>query len=124
MAIDASGELKAMVEAARAADQAALEDAYRDVIDRYDVTTIDLDIELEFTKNDDGTINGNLIGTTLGEIDKPLRDFSIEGRRMDFTFPNVDPWNASLTLTEEGTLEGGIFNIQGTMPVTFRKTNP
>ena len=87
------------------------------------IVTIDLDIELEFTRNDDGTINGSLIGTTLGEINKPLREFRMEGRRMDFTFPNVDPWNASLTLTEEGTLEGGIFNIQGTMPVTFHKVD-
>ena len=85
------------------------------------IVTIDLDIELEFTKNADGTINGRLVGTTLGEIDKPLRELRIEGHRLDFTFPNVDPWNASVTLTEDGTLEGGIFNIQGTMPVTFRR---
>ncbi len=85
------------------------------------IVTIDLDIELEFTKNADGTVNARLVGTTLGEIDKPLREFRIDGRRIDFTFPNVDPWNASITLTDEGTLEGGIFNIQGTMPVTFRR---
>ncbi len=85
------------------------------------IVTIDLDIELEFTKNADGTINGKLIGTTLGEIDKPLRQFEIDERTIEFTFPNVDPWNASVRLTDEGTLEGGIFNIQGTMPVTFTR---
>lgn len=86
------------------------------------IVTIDLDIEIEFTKNPDGTLNGRLIGTNLGEIDKPLRAFRIDGDQVDFTFPNIDPWNASLTLTEDGMLEGGIFSIQGTMPVTFRPT--
>lgn len=85
------------------------------------IVTIDLDIELEFTKNADGTVNARLVGTTLGEIDKPLREFRIDGHDVTFTFPNVDPWNAAVTLTDEGTLEGGIFNIQGTMPVTFRR---
>src|SRR5690606_32247200 len=32
------------------------------------IPTIDLDIELEFTTNPDGTVTGKLIGTTLGEI--------------------------------------------------------
>jgi hypothetical protein len=85
------------------------------------IVTIDIDIELEFTRNPDGTVNSRLVGTTLGEIDKPLRQFRIDGRQVEFTFPNVDPWNASVRLTEEGTLEGGIFSIQGTMPVTFRR---
>jgi len=85
------------------------------------IATIDLDIELQFTKNADGTVNGKLIGTTLGAIDKPLRDFTIDGRTVAFTFPNVDPWNASLTLGDDGTLQGGIWSIQGTMPVTFRR---
>jgi hypothetical protein len=35
-----------------------------------------LDIELEFTKNPDGTVQGMLIGTNLGKIDKPLRNFT------------------------------------------------
>ena len=30
------------------------------------IHTIDVDIELEFTKNADGTVNGKLIGTNLG----------------------------------------------------------
>ncbi len=85
------------------------------------IVTIDLDIELEFTRNADGTVSSRLVGTTLGEIDRPLRQFRVSGRDLNFTFPNVDPWNAAVTLTDEGTLEGGIFNIQGTMPVTFRR---
>jgi hypothetical protein len=85
------------------------------------IVTIDVDVELEFTKNPDGTVNGKLIGTTLGEINKPLREFRIEGRQLDFTLPNIDPWNVSVTLTEDGALEGGIYSIQGTMPVTFRR---
>ncbi len=85
--------------------------------------TIDLDIEIEFMRNEDGTINGKLIGTTLGDIDKPLRDFSIDGRVVSATFPNVDPWNLSAELTDDGTLDGMIFSIQGTMPVTFRRAS-
>lgn len=85
------------------------------------IATIDLDIELEFTNNGDGTISSRLVGTTLGEINKPLRELRIDGSRLDFTFPNIDPWNVSLTLNDDGTLQGGIFNIQGTMPVTFRR---
>ena len=83
------------------------------------IATIDLDIEIEFTRNRDGTINGRLIGTTLGEIDKPLRNFEVDGRQVSFTFPNVDPWNVSAELTDDRTLDGIVFSIQGGMPVTF-----
>jgi hypothetical protein len=87
------------------------------------IVTIDVNIELEFTKNADGTVNGRLIGTNLGEIDKPLRDFKIEGRQISFTLPNVDPWSVSVELTEEGTLNGVVYSIQGGMPVTFTRTS-
>jgi hypothetical protein len=86
------------------------------------IVTIDVDIELEFTKNAAGTVNGKLIGTNLGAIDKPLRDFRIDGRQINFTLPNVDPWNVAGTLTDEGTIAGNVFSIQGGMPVTFRRT--
>jgi hypothetical protein len=86
------------------------------------IVTIDVDIELQFTKNADGTVNGRLIGTNLGEIDKPLRALRIDGRRVDFTLPNVDPWSVSAELTEAGTLTGAVFSIQGGMPVTFRRS--
>jgi hypothetical protein len=85
------------------------------------IATIDLDIEVEFTRNADGTVNGRLIGTTLGEIDKPLRSFAIDGRQVSFTFPNVDPWSVSGELTDNGTIEGVVYSIQGGMPVTFRR---
>jgi hypothetical protein len=87
------------------------------------IVTIDVDIELEFTKNQDGTVNGRLIGTNLGPIDKPLRDFQIDGRQIRFTLPNVDPWNVAGELTDEGTIDGVVFSIQGGMPVTFRRTS-
>ena len=44
------------------------------------IATIDVDIELEFTKNADGTVNGKLIGTNLGRIDRTLRSFTIADR--------------------------------------------
>jgi hypothetical protein len=85
------------------------------------IATIDVEIEVEFTKNPDGTVNGKLIGTNLGEIDKPLRNFKITDRQIDFTFPNVDPWNVSGKLTDNGTIEGIVFGIQGGTTVTFKR---
>jgi hypothetical protein len=85
------------------------------------IATIDVDIELRFTKNADGTVNGQLIGTNLGEIDKPLRNFKIEGQQVSFTLPNVDPWSVSGTLDDAGTLDGIVYSIQGGMPVTFKR---
>lgn len=85
------------------------------------IVTIDLDIELEFTRNADGTVNGKLIGTNLGKIDKPLREFKIDGRQVSFTLPNVDPWRVAGELTDQGTIAGNVFSIQGGMPVTFRR---
>jgi len=89
-----------------------------------EIATIDLEIELEFMRNTDGTVNGKLIGTTLGAIDKPLRDFAIEGRQVSFTLPNVDPWSVSGELADDGTIEGVVFSIQGGMPITFRRASP
>ena len=85
------------------------------------IATIDVDIQLEFTKNSDGTVNGKLIGTNLGAIDKPLRDFKIDGRQISFTLPNVDPWSVAGTLTADGTIAGNVYSIQGGMPVTFNR---
>jgi hypothetical protein len=85
------------------------------------IPTIDVNIEIEFTKNKDGTVNGKLIGTNLGKIDKPLRNFKIDGRQINFTFPNVDPWNVSAKLTDNGTIEGMVFSIQGGTTVTFKR---
>ena len=84
------------------------------------IATIDVDIELEFTKNADGTVNGKLIGTNLGRIDRTLRDFTIVDNTVFFTLPNVDPWRFSGELGD-GTITGVIASAQGGVPVTFRK---
>jgi hypothetical protein len=86
------------------------------------IVTIDLDIELEFTRNPDGTVQGKLIGTNLGRIDKPLRDFTMKERRMNFELPNTQPWTFAGELSADGTSVTGTLNsAQGGMPVTFRK---
>ena len=84
------------------------------------IATIDVDIELEFTKNADGTVNGKLIGTNLGTIDRALRNFTIADRTVFFTLPNVDPWRFSGDLGD-GTITGVVASAQGGVPVTFRK---
>ena len=84
------------------------------------IHTIDVDIELEFTKNADGTVNGRLIGTNLGRIDRPLRQFTIADNTVYFTLPNVDPWRFSGELGD-GTITGVVASAQGGVPVTFRK---
>jgi hypothetical protein len=106
------------------------------------IPTIDVNIELEFTKNANGTVNGKLIGTNLGRIDKPLRGLSIGSftppppfgapppstppttyeNVVRFTLPNIDPWNFTGQLTDEGTLVGVVGSAQGSTPVTFRRT--
>jgi hypothetical protein len=85
------------------------------------IPTIDVNIEIEFTKNPDGTVNGKLIGTNLGKIDKPLRNFKITDRQVDFTFPNVDPWSVSGKLSDHNTIDGIVFSIQGGTTVTFTR---
>ncbi|HEY8519291.1 MAG TPA: hypothetical protein VIN61_04380 [Gammaproteobacteria bacterium] len=87
------------------------------------IVTIDVDIELEFTKNPDGTVNGKLIGTNLGKIDKPLRDFKIEGRHISFQLPNIQPWNIDGNLTQDGKISAVVFSIQGGAPVTFERVS-
>jgi len=69
----------------------------------------------------DGTMNGKLIGTNFGKIDKPLRNFKVDGRQVDFTFPNVDPWSVSGKVADDGTITGIVFSIQGGTTVTFKK---
>jgi len=87
------------------------------------IVTIDVDIELEFTRNADGTINGRLIGTNLGAIDKPLRRFQIDERRMSFELPNIQPWSFSGNVTAEGEIAGVVTSAQGGAPVTFRRVS-
>jgi len=94
------------------------------------LATIDYDTFLEFTKNADGTVQGKLIGTNLKTfrgkvsqtIDKPVRDFTMKDRRMDFEFPNTQPWTFAGELSSDGTsLTGTVNSAQGGMPITFRK---
>jgi hypothetical protein len=86
------------------------------------IVTIDLDIELEFNRNPDGTVQGTLIGTNLGKIDKPLREFTMKERRMNFELPNTQPWTFAGELAADGNAIVGTLNsAQGGLPVTFRK---
>ena len=86
------------------------------------IPTIDLDIELEFTRNPDGTVQGKLIGTNLGRIDKALREFTMKERQMNFELPNTQPWTFAGELAADGSSISGTLNsIQGGMPVTFKK---
>ena len=91
-------------------------------IGRPRIVTVDLDIELEFNANADGTIQGKLIGTSLGKIDKPLRDFTLDGRRINFELPNTQPWTVDGELSSDGTsIVAVLNNIQGNLPVTFKR---
>ena len=92
--------------------------------------TVDYEIFLEFTRNADGTIQGKLIGTNLKTfrgkvaptIDRPLREFTMKDRRMNFELPNTQPWTFAGELSADGrSLTGTLSSAQGGMPVTFRK---
>jgi hypothetical protein len=94
------------------------------------LATVDYDIFVEFTKNADGTVQGKLIGTDLKTfrgrvnptIDKPLRGLTMKDRRMNFEFPNTQPWTFAGELSADGTsLTGTVNSAQGGMPITFRK---
>jgi hypothetical protein len=93
-------------------------------IGRPRIVTLDLDIELEFTKRSNGTIVGKLIGTTLGEINQPLRSVSIEDRVLRLELPNWQPWAFAGVITDEGTIVGAVNSSQGGLPVTFRRMPP
>ncbi len=94
------------------------------------LATVDYDIFLEFTRNADGTIQGKLNGTNLNTfrgkvaptIDKPLREFTMKDRRLNFELPNTQPWTFAGELSVDGrSLNGTLSSAQGGMPVTFRK---
>ncbi|HEX5420788.1 MAG TPA: hypothetical protein VFY39_12375 [Gammaproteobacteria bacterium] len=105
------------------------------------IVTVDDHIRLHFTKNADGTVNGKLVGTSFGKIDKPLRDFKIEknftvrsfrrgpqsgpgrvipGPVMTFTFPNINPWRFAGKINDDGTITGIVSSAQGGLPLTFK----
>jgi hypothetical protein len=94
------------------------------------VRTVDYSIFLEFARNPDGTVQGRLVGTDLKtfrgkvepEIDKALRDFTMNGRRMTFELPNTQPWTFAGELSPDGSaITGVLSSAQGGVPVTFRK---
>jgi hypothetical protein len=87
-----------------------------------DVHVMDYDIEIEFSDNGDGTVNGRLIGTTLpdGRIDQPLRDFRVDDGAISFTFPNADPWSYSGTISvEDRSITGFTRSAQGGVELNF-----
>jgi hypothetical protein len=89
------------------------------------IKTIDYDIELEFVKNADGTVLGKLIGTTLPKekpINQPLRTFVMKDRRINFEFPNTQPWNYAGELSADGTTITGVTaSAQGGAVLNFKK---
>jgi hypothetical protein len=97
-------------------------------VGRPEIKTIEYDIELEFVKNADGTIVGKLVQTTLPDprepkpIDQPLRDFVMKDRRMNWQFPNTQPWGFAGELSADGTAITGVTSsAQGGIRITFRK---
>jgi hypothetical protein len=87
------------------------------------IVTIDDDVTLQFTRDSDGKVNGKLVGTNFGRIDKALRNFKVDDRTVSFTLPNIDPWSFQGALTQEGDLQGVVFSAQGGLPVTFKRTS-
>src|SRR5690606_17880444 len=90
-------------------------------VGRPPIATIDLDIEIEFEKRDNAAVVGRLVGTTLGQIGRPLRELRIAGRTLEFELPNWQPWVFAGALTDEGTIRGVLSSEQGGLPVTFRR---
>ena len=94
-------------------------------VGRPQIATIDYDIEVEFTKNANGTIVGRLIGTTLPKespINQPLRDLTVKERRMNWTFPNTQTWGFAGELSADGrTISGVTSSAQGGLYLTFKK---
>jgi hypothetical protein len=95
-------------------------------VGRPEIKVMDYDIEIEFTTNADGTVVGKLIRTTLpdpreGVINRPLRNFTINERRINFQFPNTQAWGYAGELTADGTIAGVTNSAQGGMRLTFRK---
>ena len=90
-------------------------------IGRPRIVTIDLDIELEFTRRADDVVVGRLVGTTLGEIDRPLRSVAFSDGVLKFELPNWQPWSFAGELTDDGALVGVVGSEQGGVPVTFTR---
>jgi hypothetical protein len=85
------------------------------------LVTLDLDMELEFSTRPGGQVAGRLLGTTLGEIDKPLTRMSLDDGILRFELPNWQPWSFAGMIRDEGTIAGVLRSAQGGVPVTFRR---
>src|SRR5690606_35167554 len=85
-------------------------------VGRPSIATLDLDIELSFTRQPDGAIVGRLIVTTLGEIDQPLTQVHIDDRALVFELPNWQPWAFVGELMDDGTIVGVLSSEQGGVP--------
>jgi hypothetical protein len=86
-----------------------------------EIHVIDLDLEIEFTRNPDGQIVGRLIGTKLGEVNRYMTGVRVDGRRLNITLPNWQTWNLAVDVNEDGTLVGFTSSAQGSFPVTLRR---
>ncbi len=85
------------------------------------IVTLDLDVALELSKGSDGTVSGRLIGTSLGEIDRPLEGLEIEDDVLRFELPNWQPWRFAGELADDGTIVGVLSSAQGGVPVRFTR---
>src|SRR5688572_4542243 len=91
-------------------------------IGRPRIATLDLHVELEFVTSSGDAVVGALIGTTLGEIDRPLRNLRIDERTVRFDLPNWQPWGFAGELTDDGAIFGVLSSEQGGVPVVFRRS--
>ena len=92
-------------------------------IGRPRIATLDLDIELELARRSEDAVVGVLLGTTLGEIGRPLRNLRIDERTVRFDLPNWQPWGFAGELTDDGTIVGVLSSEQGGVPVIFRRVS-
>ena len=92
-------------------------------VGRPDIDTLDYDIEIEFTRNPDGTISGKLIGSDFGPINKPLRQFRITEPQISWQFPNIQAWSFSGIINEDGVIQGSTNSAQGAVWLDFKKVN-
>ena len=97
-------------------------------VGRPQLAVMDYDIEIELRPNADGTLNGRLIQTTLPDsreprpLNKGFRNFVLNGRRLNWTFPNTQEWSFSGELSADGTAIAGATNsAQGGILLTFRR---
>jgi hypothetical protein len=88
--------------------------------------TVDEQVKLQFTKNANGTVNAKLIGTNFGKVDKPLRQFKMDGKKIRFSTPQDQPWSFSGELMDDGTIRGSFTSIEirpDALPVTLKRVS-